>query len=127
MTERRKQSLTMLALRYEQIKNLCSTMINDLCQLPDLDLMPEHQKDLNKCINELVKRLELYEHSIDNSRAHAADQIDKPNDLLCIGTIHGAKPNGSAVAKRPAMGWIGARQILKSVLSYFRRTDNAKN
>ena len=48
MTERRKQSLMMLALRYEQVKNLCSTMINDLCQLPDLDLMPEHQKGLRQ-------------------------------------------------------------------------------
>lgn len=127
MTERRKQSLTMLSARYEQVKNLCSTLINDLCQLPDLDLMPEHQKDLNKCINELVKRLELYEHSIDNSRAHAADQIDKPNDLLDCGIIHGTKQNDAPLAKRPAMGWIRTRQILKSVLSYFRRTDNAKN
>ena len=74
MTERRKQSLMMLAARYEQVKNLCSTMINDLCQLPDLDLMPEHKKDLDKGINELIKRIELYEHSFDNSSAHAKDQ-----------------------------------------------------
>ena len=85
-----------------------------------------HSKDLEKCINELVKRLELYEHSIDNSRAHAADQIDKPNYLLDCGIIHGAKPNDAPFVKRQPMGWLGAWPVFRTVQSYFNRTIKEK-